>query len=695
MSTTSPAQASPSSWRRRLSHPDIGDPSSYLPSLSLPSVSGLRSAVLTYLGEVENALRDKLAGEYRGVDSVTSGSPPPSSEDETDEHEHDHAGAPDDYFSFGESSALRAPRHNEFELRRRAYHARSPALSGSSSNEDDANVRMLDYLSSLRADILSYANSAPGFGLGSSLSSQREWIRGLPGRLRTVELGLGEPGSWPDPLSASSRAGSRAVQGARKRVIDLVHTLLPPDDWAGWETLGWEEGGEDADVGADATPQRPRQQRPQPYPHRAHAKTYSLDERALHSDDEDELDEPEYLFPNRTPGPAQAIARRTRAIRARSLGAMDLPPLPSFIQDWMRPVVEEASKVVDDEGDVDAQVVESSLESQDEDEKDELASVLSFHDEGPTVAEALVRSHDGKKLITFDDLPFWWRNNQYIHTGYRFIPLGKSGPIPLLKSAFQIHNETINIHSHSVPTVLILSIAIPLIVWRSPLPDAKWLDTAMLVTYLLAATSCMSSSAGWHMLSGCASKRWFEWGACVDYIGISWLIAMSFNTVVYNAYYCYPKTVVLYTLINIGFGALGSYLPFQKWFNQRKNKPWRITFFVTLAVSMFTPLAQLFYYEGFERAAAFTSPFGVSVLAYVLGLFAYAFHWPECIWPGKFDLWGASHQIWHFGIVIAIGLHYRAIFHAYNLRWDYSCAAPDAQMPVTAAVSQLIWGPVA
>lgn len=421
MSTTSPAQASPSSWRRRLSHPDIGDPSSYLPSLSLPSVSGLRSAVLTYLGEVENALRDKLAGEYRGVDSVTSGSPPPSSEDETDEHEHDHAGAPDDYFSFGESSALRTARHSEFELRRRAYHARSPALSGGSSNEDDANVRMLDYLSSLRADILSYANSAPGFGLGSSLSSQREWIRGLPGRLRTVELGLGEPGSWPDPLSASSRAGSRAVQGARKRVIDLVHTLLPPDDWAGWETLGWEEGGEDADVGAahgnDATPQRPRQQRPQPYPLRAHAKTYSLDERALHSDDEDELDEPEYLFPNRTPGPAQAIARRTRAIRARSLGAMDLPPLPSFIQDWMRPVVDEAAKVVDDEGDADAQVVESSLESQDEDEKDELASVLSFHDEGPTVAEALVRSHDGKKLITFEDLPFWWRNNQYIQTG--------------------------------------------------------------------------------------------------------------------------------------------------------------------------------------------------------------------------------------------------------------------------------------
>jgi adiponectin receptor len=43
----------------------------------------------------------------------------------------------------------------------------------------------------------------------------------------------------------------------------------------------------------------------------------------------------------------------------------------------------------------------------------------------------------------------------------------------------------------------------------------------MLVCYLLAAVSCLFTSASWHVLSGCASRRWFEWGACVDYIGIS------------------------------------------------------------------------------------------------------------------------------------------------------------------------------
>jgi adiponectin receptor len=53
-------------------------------------------------------------------------------------------------------------------------------------------------------------------------------------------------------------------------------------------------------------------------------------------------------------------------------------------------------------------------------------------------------------------------------------------------------------------------------IYSSPLPGAHVLDTATLVVYLLAAAACLISSAGWHVLSGCAAKRWFEWGACVD-----------------------------------------------------------------------------------------------------------------------------------------------------------------------------------
>jgi adiponectin receptor len=50
------------------------------------------------------------------------------------------------------------------------------------------------------------------------------------------------------------------------------------------------------------------------------------------------------------------------------------------------------------------------------------------------------------------------------------------------------------------------------------------------------------------------------------------LIAASFGTVVYNAFYCRPKLVYLYLGTNAACGALGSYLPFQRWFNMRRMK---------------------------------------------------------------------------------------------------------------------------
>jgi adiponectin receptor len=36
---------------------------------------------------------------------------------------------------------------------------------------------------------------------------------------------------------------------------------------------------------------------------------------------------------------------------------------------------------------------------------------------GPSLAEALKRAQDGKRLIEYDDLPVLWRNNEHIITG--------------------------------------------------------------------------------------------------------------------------------------------------------------------------------------------------------------------------------------------------------------------------------------
>ncbi|OWZ74740.1 hemolysin [Cryptococcus neoformans Bt85] len=729
-----------SPWRRRMSHP-LPIPT-FRPNI--PNIPHLRAALLGYLGELEAALRRKLGDDLSEIGEVLHGggsgrgrgrlpsislSSSISAEDwttSTDSNDEDPY--------HGYSSALAGPSStSEFRQRNTATNANrcgSPSTNtnandntttGSSSTKD-SYVNLLNHLSALREEASNYL---PSLSVHMPLSiPNREWLRALPSRLSIVDPGLLSPldkAKIKDELAAVIDFESGAVEGARKRVVDMVHAMLPSEDWAGWERLGWEE----QEYGDGW--------RPGEYGHRR-TRSVSLGRsgKGKHNQDNDsdypdmemmEDEEPEYLFPNRTPASTRALARR-RAVRSKSVGAAPLPSVkrakversqsyafgslisfspgkavsePAEMESGGGSDREDGDEAEDEDGDEVDRVMNGERKDVEEftsisylsvDLKSSLIAVGTTTD--PSVADGLRSSEDGRKLITYDELPAIWRNNEHIHTGYRFIPLHlKTGPVPLIKSAFAMHNETVNIHSHLIPTLFIFA-CIPFIMYNTPLPDAHPLDTAVVIAYLVAAISCLSSSAGWHVLSGCASRKWFEWGACVDYIGISWLIAASFGTVVYNGFYCQPKLTLFYCTTNMLCGALGSYLPFQRWFNERRNKHLRISFFLFLCFAMFAPMVHMFGQYGWHKASAFVAPFMVSIVAYVIGLLFYAFHFPECKWPGKFDIWGSSHQLWHLGIVVAIVLHYRAIFVAHGVKHEYSCAAPGQEISVAMVLERMI-----
>ena len=44
-------------------------------------------------------------------------------------------------------------------------------------------------------------------------------------------------------------------------------------------------------------------------------------------------------------------------------------------------------------------------------------------------------------------------------------------------------------------------------------------------------------------------------------------------------------------------------------------------------------------------------------------------------YPGKFDVVGHAHQIWHISIVVAILLHHQATFFWHQNRFNFSCSA--------------------
>lgn len=58
-------------------------------------------------------------------------------------------------------------------------------------------------------------------------------------------------------------------------------------------------------------------------------------------------------------------------------------------------------------------------------------------------------------------------------------------------------------------------------------PDATGTDRLVALAFILCAFKCLVCSTMWHLFSGCASIVPFNRFACVDYVGISGLIAAS------------------------------------------------------------------------------------------------------------------------------------------------------------------------
>lgn len=120
---------------------------------------------------------------------------------------------------------------------------------------------------------------------------------------------------------------------------------------------------------------------------------------------------------------------------------------------------------------------------------------------------------------------------------------------------------------------------------------------------------CLLCSAAWHLLAGCATHNWYQGAACVDYVGISGLIAASVISLEHYGFYCQPQTAMAYMIFSGVCGIIGMVLPWKPWFNDREFKMWRIAFFLSLAGSAATPLAHLAYMYGLRNTLQFCREF--------------------------------------------------------------------------------------
>lgn len=187
-------------------------------------------------------------------------------------------------------------------------------------------------------------------------------------------------------------------------------------------------------------------------------------------------------------------------------------------------------------------------------------------------------------------------------------------------------------------------------------PISRWPFFA----FLGGAMFCLLASSTCHLLS-CHSRRVAYIMLRLDYAGIAALIATSFYPPVYYSFMCDPFFCNLYlgTITVLGIATIGaSLLPV---FQSPEYRSFRAGLFFGMGVSGVVPVLHKLVVFRHQPEAIYTTGYEILMgVLYGLGALVYATRIPERWMPGKFDIAGHSHQLFHVLVVAAAYTHYRA-----------------------------------
>jgi adiponectin receptor len=288
---------------------------------------------------------------------------------------------------------------------------------------------------------------------------------------------------------------------------------------------------------------------------------------------------------------------------------------------------------------------------------------------------------DQHGLIDFKQLPEPWRINRCILRGYRFTKSKRDTAL----SFFYLSNETFNIWSHAVGVMLIAAFALFIRPPSSFRGDGGSLDVWVAAIYFSAAIGCMLCSVVWHTAKSIADAKAMTSFVAVDMMGISIIITASFIMTSYTAFYGDPFWQRIYMTTSLLGGIAGLVLPWTSLFRRRDfalikidtsripiTRAWiRVIFFTWLGVQgMIIPFLHLTLTQGFASTLEFFKPLVAVYVPVFVGAAIYAARFPEAWFPGYFDYFGASHNLWHIAVLIGVLKGCGAISEMYKMAWQ-------------------------
>ncbi|KAL1650316.1 hypothetical protein SLS58_001130 [Diplodia intermedia] len=301
---------------------------------------------------------------------------------------------------------------------------------------------------------------------------------------------------------------------------------------------------------------------------------------------------------------------------------------------------------------------------------------MSAVKDATAAAQRAEKSLETRLTLLWHEIAPWQQDNHYIHSGYR--PASNSYRNSA-RSLFYIHNETVNVYTHLLGAVAAVSAACALYRALGPrYATATHEDVVMFGCFFLGATICLGMSATFHLTSN-HSPQVQKFGNKLDYMGIVFLIWGSFIPSVYYGLLQHPSYVRFYWIMITTNSVACAVAAVLDKFRSPAFRPIRAAMFVALGLSAIFPVVSGLKLYGLQalRERIALDWLVAHGLMYITGAAIYAIRFPERIWPGRFDIWGSSHQIFHVLVLCAAATHLVGMIKAFDFQHSQPYVTSD------------------
>lgn len=277
----------------------------------------------------------------------------------------------------------------------------------------------------------------------------------------------------------------------------------------------------------------------------------------------------------------------------------------------------------------------------------------------------------GQYLYMYEDIPDWYRDNEYIRDRYR----GWNRPYSYyIKSIFKLHNETINIWTHLVGAIIFIC---SLIVYNTvrfetlePVYNTK--NTIVTNIYMTTATLCFTLSTVMHTIYP-KSKRVCCNSCTLDYIGITLLISGSYSPFAYYLFYCDHDLERLYIILINTIALINIAISFLSFMYKSKYFRFKALVYIVYVAFIGVPILNKFIRDDyvFHREIIYDIKYYfISLISYVVAIIFYLTRFPESIFNMRYIF---SHGIFHIWVVIGAVCILFSIFEIQFLYLDIDC----------------------